>query len=109
MEWFQFLWEICILGSGKSNLCQQILSAKLFDKPASQVILCLPKNSSHLLKETIQEYREVCKGILIHEGIPNTDSLDLRSNGQHQILIFDDLALRYGNSGYESIWFCTQN
>ena len=32
-------------GCGKSFLCQKILSEKLYDKPASRVTLCLPKNS----------------------------------------------------------------
>ena len=41
-------------GSGKTYMAQQILSKKLFDCEASEVILCVPKNSSHLLEESIQ-------------------------------------------------------
>ena len=52
---------------------------------------------SHLLSETIQQYRSACQDILIHEGIPETENLNLSSNGPHQILIFDDLALTLNN------------
>ena len=50
-----------------------------------------------MLQETIQEYRTSCADILIHEGVPNPESLNLTSNGKHQILIFDDLALSLNN------------
>lgn len=78
-------------------MCQKILSEKLYDVPASQIILCLPKNSSHLLQETIQEYKSACEEILIHEGVPNPETLNLTSNSSHKIIIFDDLALSVNN------------
>lgn len=84
-------------GSGKTHLCQRILSEKLYDVPASQIILCLPKNSNHLLQETIQDYRSACEEILVHEGVPNAETLNLTSNSSHKILIFDDLMAAINN------------
>ena len=54
-------------GSGKSRICQKILSCELYDKKAEQVILCVPKNCGHLLSETFEDYRKAYPGIKIHE------------------------------------------
>lgn len=59
--------------------------------------MCLPKNSAHLLKETIENYKAACQDIKVHEGIPDPDILNLSSDSPHQIIIFDDLALGINN------------
>ena len=50
-----------------------------------------------MLQETIQDYRSACEEILVYEGVPNAETLNLTSNSSHKILIFDDLALSVNN------------
>ena len=51
-----------------------------------EVIICLPKNSSEMLEDTIQDYRNSSPNCLIHEGLPNVTKMGLTENNDHKII-----------------------
>ena len=44
-------------GSGKTSLTQKILSEEFFQEKPVKIILCVPKNMSGLLDETLEDFR----------------------------------------------------
>ena len=81
-------------GCGKSYLTQQIIQNNYFDKEMSEVILCVPKNSLHLLSESLSMYRTCCPKIQIFEGLIDPSALHLYSTIHQKLIIFDDMAFQ---------------
>ena len=46
-----------MLGSGKTMLTRKILSEEFFQEKPEKIILCVPKNMSGLLDETLEEFK----------------------------------------------------
>ena len=47
---------------------QKFLREKFYQEAASDIIVCVPKNSSELLHESIEQYRAADEAVRIHEA-----------------------------------------
>ena len=71
-------------------LTPDILRHQLLEEEPSEVILCLPKNSTDILADSISEYEKICPNIIIHEGLVDERDFSSSVNGLHKLIIFDD-------------------
>ena len=47
---------------------QTFLREKFYQEPASDIIVCVPKNSSEILHDSIERYRATDENVRIHEA-----------------------------------------
>ena len=71
---------------GKKTWVLRFLQEKYYSEPASQIIICLPKNSSEMLDEAIEDYRKAAPSCLINDGLPNVAKMGLLDNNDHKII-----------------------
>ena len=60
-------------GSGKSSMVIKILKEQFYQTPATDIIICVPKDSSED-DSSIKDYKSVDpEKIIIHNGLPSLD------------------------------------
>ena len=74
--------------SGKSTLTKKILenADELFTTPPHLIVYCY----NHWLDD-FTEMKNTVKNLVLHQGIPTSDDIDTWANGNHFILVLDDL------------------
>merc|ERR1719468_524027 len=77
-------------GCGKTSFTQRLLKEGLFKEKPKETILCVPKNSSHILGTTFNDYKEACPEIQIIEGLFNPEDIRISENSPHMLIIYDD-------------------
>lgn len=64
---------------------------KIFDKQFSRIIYATPEVLSESIKNYCEELKDVYPEIEFTHGVPSMDSLNLRTDKTHKLLILDDL------------------
>lgn len=77
--------------SGKSFLTRQILqhADELFKYPPEKVVYCYKE-----WLEMFDEMKEEMSNLILHQGLPTAELMEEWSNGNHFILVLDDLQQR---------------
>ena len=76
-------------GSGKSSMVIKILKEQFYQTPATDIIICVPKDSSED-DSSIKDYKSVDpEKIIIHNGLPDIKALGLTDNPyDHKIVVY---------------------
>ena len=74
--------------SGKSTLTRKILenADDMFTIPPAFIVYCYKE---HLAE--FQEMKQTVKSLILHRGLPTTEQMDEWAQGQHFIIVIDDL------------------
>jgi hypothetical protein len=85
-------------GCGKTNFALEILkSPHILSRPFKHCLLCVPPNSTHLLSETIHQFKIVFPSLRCIEGLPQNE--DMYIHGFEDILVLiEDMFLQACNS-----------
>ena len=75
-------------GSGKTSMVIKISKEQFYQTPATDIIICVPKDSSED-DSSIKDYKSVDpEKIIIHNGLPDIKALGLTDNPyDHKIVV----------------------
>ena len=57
-------------------MCISLLRHSFFDENFQEIYLCVPRNSSNLLRKSIEDYKNVCEDLIVHEGLIGKPQLE---------------------------------
>jgi septin family protein len=78
-------------GVGKTAFLLQLLKNEFFKKPFKEIYVCVPEQASHLLHNSINDFKDATNNsIIIYEGVLVPDFTDFSEDFQ-RLIIYDDL------------------
>ena len=77
-------------GVGKTSLMIKLVENMhtCFDKIFTRIILCIPKRTTILLKDTIDSFKKVFEDLIVREGLPDFENID--HNMENTLLIIEE-------------------